>query len=253
MADTESGAQVAQIFISDLHLAPSRPEIVRLFESFLHGPATEAEGLYILGDLFEYWAGDDDLEDPFNRRVMQAIDTCASRGTRIHFMRGNRDFLVGDAFALAGNLTLLDDPMRAELADGPALLSHGDQLCTDDREYQAFRERVRSKAWITEFLGRPLDERKAEIEALRRRSEAEKRVKSMAIMDVSERAVIETFRHHGLTRLIHGHTHRPAHHRLVVDGVDCERWVLADWYDRGSYLLSDASGTRSLPWPAGNA
>ena len=253
MADTESGAQVAQIFISDLHLAPSRTEIVRLFESFLHGPATEAEGLYILGDLFEYWAGDDDLEDPFNRRVMQAIDTCASRGTRIHFMRGNRDFLVGDAFALAGNLTLLDDPMRAELADGPALLSHGDQLCTDDREYQAFRERVRSKAWITEFLGRPLDERKAEIEALRRRSEAEKRVKSMAIMDVSERAVIETFRHHGLTRLIHGHTHRPAHHRLVVDGVDCERWVLADWYDRGSYLLSDASGTRSLPWPAGNA
>ena len=253
MADTESGAQVAQIFISDLHLAPSRPEIVRLFESFLHGPATEAEGLYILGDLFEYWAGDDDLEDPFNRRVMQAIDTCASRGTRIHFMRGNRDFLVGDAFALAGNLTLLDDPMRAELADGPALLSHGDQLCTDDSEYQAFRERVRSKAWITEFLGRPLDERKAEIEALRRRSEAEKRVKSMAIMDVSERAVIETFRHHGLTRLIHGHTHRPAHHRLVVDGVDCERWVLADWYDRGSYLLSDASGTRSLPWPAGNA
>ncbi len=244
---------MAQIFISDLHLAPSRPEIVRLFESFLHGPATEAEGLYILGDLFEYWAGDDDLEDPFNRRVMQAIDTCASRGTRIHFMRGNRDFLVGDAFALAGNLTLLDDPMRAELADGPALLSHGDQLCTDDREYQAFRERVRSKAWITEFLGRPLDERKAEIEALRRRSEAEKRVKSMAIMDVSERAVIETFRHHGLTRLIHGHTHRPAHHRLVVDGVDCERWVLADWYDRGSYLLSDASGTRSLPWPAGNA
>jgi len=244
---------VAQIFISDLHLAPSRPEIVRLFESFLQGPATEAEGLYILGDLFEYWAGDDDLEDPFNRRVMQAIAMCASRGTRIHFMRGNRDFLVGDAFALAGNLTLLDDPMRAELADGPALLSHGDQLCTDDLEYQAFRARVRSKAWIAEFLERPLDERKAEIEALRRRSETEKRVKSMAIMDVSERAVIETFRHHGLTRLIHGHTHRPAHHRLVVDGRDCERWVLADWYDCGSYLLSDASGIRSLSWPAGNA
>lgn len=244
---------MAQVFISDLHLAPSRPEIVRLFESFLHGPAIEAKELYILGDLFEYWAGDDDLEDPFNRRVMQAIAMCASRGTRIHFMRGNRDFLVGDAFALAGNLTLLDDPMRVELADGPALLSHGDQLCTDDLEYQAFRARVRSKEWIAEFLKRPLDERKTEIEALRQRSETEKRVKSMAIMDVSEPAVIDTFRHHGLTRLIHGHTHRPAHHRLVVNGRDCGRWVLADWYDTGNYLLADESGIRSMPWTADNA
>ena len=244
---------MAQVFISDLHLAPSRPEIVRLFESFLRGPAAGSDALYILGDLFEYWAGDDDLTDPFNRRIMQALAACSAQGTRIQFMRGNRDFLVGEAFAGAGCLTLLDDPSRVQLADGPALLSHGDALCTDDLEYQAFRARVRSMAWIAEFLGRPLDARKAEIEALRRRSEVEKRVKSMAIMDVSEQAVIETFRHHGVTRLIHGHTHRPAHHRLMVDGKDCERWVLADWYDRGSYLLSDASGIRSMPWPDGNA
>lgn len=239
---------MAQVFISDLHLSPVRPGIVALFESFLTGPAAAADTLYILGDLFEYWAGDDDLAAPFNRRIAQQLAACAGRGTRVFFMRGNRDFLAGGGFAGACGLTLLDDPAGVILDDGPALLSHGDALCTGDLEYQAFRSKVRSEDWMSGFLARPLAERKAEIEALRSKSEDEKRIKPMAIMDVSETAVIDMIRRSGARRLIHGHTHRPARHLHNVDGRQCERWVLADWYDRGSYLLCDGSGLRALDW-----
>ncbi len=239
---------MTQLFISDLHLSPGRPAIVRLFQEFLRGPARKAEALYMLGDLFEYWAGDDDLSDPFNNSIAQDLAKCASCGTRVHFMRGNRDFLVDAGFARACGLTLLDDPTRVELADGTVLLSHGDALCTDDADYQAFRATVRSTDWIAAFLARPLHERKREIEALRARSEAEKRLKPAAIMDVNETAVAHFFREHDCERLIHGHTHRPARHEHMVNGRHCERWVLADWYDKGSYLVSDSAGLRALPW-----
>ena len=239
---------MAQLFISDLHLSASRPHILRLFLDFLLGPARQAEALYILGDLFEYWAGDDDLADPFNQGIAKALAACAAAGTRVSFMRGNRDFLVGKQFAAACGLQLLEDPVQVELADGGAVLSHGDALCTDDKAYQAFRATVRSADWRAAFLARPLEERKREIEAMRARSEAEKRVKSAAIMDVSEAAVAEFFRRRDCPRMIHGHTHRPAHHEHTVDGRRCERWVLADWYDKGSYLHSDPDGIRAVPW-----
>jgi UDP-2,3-diacylglucosamine hydrolase len=239
---------VAQLFISDLHLSPGRPEILRLFLDFLLGPARQAEALYILGDLFEYWAGDDDLADPFNQGIAKALAACASGGTRVSFMRGNRDFLVGEEFAAACGLQLLDDPIQVDIADGSAILSHGDALCTGDAAYQEFRAKVRSADWSAAFLARPLGERKREIEALRARSEAEKRVKPKALMDVNEMAVAGLFRRYGCSRLIQGHTHRPARHEHTVDGRHCERWVLADWYDSGSYLRSDREGLRALPW-----
>jgi UDP-2,3-diacylglucosamine hydrolase len=243
--------RVAQLFISDLHLSPARPLIVSLFESFLRGPAQASTALYILGDLFEYWAGDDDLSDAFNSRIAQSLSDCSRRGTRVFFMHGNRDFLAGDAFARACGLTLLTDPARVQLDDGEVLLSHGDALCTDDHEYQAFRTTVRSPAWRRSFLERPLAERKAEIEALRAQSETQKRIKPAAIMDVNEAAVCDLFRRENATRLIHGHTHRPAHHRHSVDGSLCDRWVLADWYDSGSYLHCDETGIRSMAWTGG--
>ncbi|OFZ99022.1 MAG: UDP-2,3-diacylglucosamine diphosphatase [Betaproteobacteria bacterium RIFCSPLOWO2_02_FULL_62_17] len=239
---------MSQLFISDLHLSPDRPPIVSLFLDFLVGPARKAKALYILGDLFEYWAGDDDLAEPFNRRITDALAQCSAGGTLLYFMRGNRDFLVGADFARACGLTLLEEPTGVELADGAAMLSHGDALCTDDADYQAFRAEIRSEEWSASFLARPLDERKREIEAMRSRSEAEKRVKPAAIMDVNETAVANFFREHDCGRLIHGHTHRPARHEHRVNGRHCERWVLADWYDKGSYLVSDHAGLRALPW-----
>ncbi len=241
---------MAQLFISDLHLSPGRPEILRLFLDFLLGPARQAEALYILGDLFEYWPGDDDLADPFNHGIAKALAACASGGTRVSFVRGNRDFLVGKEFAAACSLQLLDDPIQVDLPDGGVILSHGDALCTDDAAYQEFRARVRSADWSAAFLARPLSERKREIETLRARSEAEKRVKPLAIMDVNELAVADLFHRYGCSRLIHGHTHRPARHELTVDDRHCERWVLADWYDSGSYLLVDPNGIRAVAWPS---
>lgn len=239
---------MTQLFISDLHLTNGRPEIVRLFLEFLVGPARFAKALYILGDLFEYWAGDDDLDDPFNNSIALSLAQYAAAGPRVYFMHGNRDFLVGAGFAKACGLTLLDDPVVIDLEDGAVLLSHGDTLCTDDLEYQRFRATVREASWANAFLARPLEERKHEIAALRARSETEKRAKPAAIMDVNETAVANFFREHHCPRLIHGHTHRPAHHQHTVDGRQCERWVLADWYDKGSYLISDHTGLRAQSW-----
>ncbi|MBI3141128.1 MAG: UDP-2,3-diacylglucosamine diphosphatase [Rhodocyclales bacterium] len=237
---------MASLFVSDLHLCPSRPQIGRLFSRFLQGPARNARALYVLGDLFEYWAGDDDLDDPFNGEVCAALRGLSESGVAVFFMAGNRDFLLGAAFARAAGLTLLAEPARLDLEGTPTLLMHGDTLCTDDAQYQAFRAQVRTADWQRSFLAQPLAERKGRIEALRRESEAQKRIKPMAIMDVNAQAVAEVLREHGCTRLIHGHTHRPAHHDLEVDGRRCERWVLADWYDRGSYLECDAAGCRTV-------
>ncbi len=234
------------LFISDLHLCASRPEIRRIFFDFLEREARGARALYILGDLFEYWAGDDDLGDPFNAAVTAALARLAAAGVPIYLMHGNRDFLIGEAFARASKVTLLRDPALLNLDGERVLLLHGDTLCTLDEQYQAFRRKARSAAWISELLHRPLAERKAAIEALRRQSEQEKRGKPAAIMDVAPAAVEATLRRHGYPRLIHGHTHRPAHHAHNVDGHACERWVLADWYQGGSYLACDESGCRAV-------
>jgi len=231
---------LAVFFISDLHLSASRPEINRVFFEFLRSPARRAESLYILGDLFEYWAGDDDLGEPFNASVVAALAECSRGGPSLYFMHGNRDFLLGADFATACNARLIGDPHSLDLFGTRTLLMHGDTLCTDDVDYQRFRAEVRAPAWRKEFLSLPLAVRKERIGALRARSETEKRRKAPEIMDVNRGAVEAMLREHGYPRLIHGHTHRPARHVHVVDGHTCERWVLSDWYERGSYLRCDA-------------
>ena len=233
---------MAVYFISDLHLSDSRPDINQVFFEFLRGPALQAESLYILGDLFEYWAGDDDLGDPFNHSIATALAEYSRSGSVLRFMHGNRDFLLDGEFARACGGRLLDDPYALDLFGKPTLLMHGDTLCTDDLDYQKFRVQVRNPVWQKGFLALPLDQRKRQIEAVRQTSESEKTRKAPEIMDVNPAAVEATLREHAYPRLIHGHTHRPARHVHRVDGRTCERWVLADWYRTGSYLRCDEHG-----------
>ncbi len=242
----------AALFVSDLHLCPTRPAIVRLFVDFLAEQARKADALYILGDMFDYWAGDDELADPdapFSASIAAALKTLGGRGTRLYFIKGNRDFLAGEAFARATGMTPLDEPHLANIAGVPTLLLHGDTLCSDDTAYQEFRREVRRPAWREAFLNRPLPERRAQIAALRARSEQAKLGKSAAIMDVNAGAVAELLRAYGYPRLIHGHTHRPGYHEHLVDDHLCQRWVLGDWYNKGSYLACDERGCAALPLP----
>lgn len=230
------------LFISDLHLSADLPHSAAAFQRFISTLAPQAEALYILGDLFEYWAGDDDLHEPFHSEVIAALRNLAGHGTRIFLMHGNRDLLLGAAFAQEAGLTLLDDPTLLDLYGSATLLSHGDQLCTDDVEYQKFRSQVRSPKFQEKFLAQPLVERKAYIAQLRQQSIAAKQVKDSAIMDVNVDAVTALLREYRYPRLIHGHTHRPMHHEHMVDGHRCERWVLSDWDQQLSALRCDAQG-----------
>lgn len=231
------------LFISDLHLTPERPEILQLFHAFAEGlDPTEVEGLYILGDLFEAWVGDDE-DDPVLRGIVQALRALVERGIPVHFMRGNRDFLAGRGFAEASGCHLLEDPACIELHGRAVLLSHGDTLCTDDVAYQRFRAQVRDPAWQRALLARPLAERRRLAAQLREESERSTAGKRPELMDVNPAAVEAAFRTHGVDLLIHGHTHRPAIHALTVDGRRCWRIVLGDWYAQGSVLEADARGT----------
>lgn len=200
----------------------------------------------MLGDLFEYWIGDDSLAQPFNRQVAEAFQGLARRGTQLYFMHGNRDFLIGEEFARAAGMTLLEDGTEIDLYGSRTLLMHGDALCTDDVEYQKLRAMVRNPAWQRTFLAKPIEERIRMAQALRGESEQAKQAKDAAIMDVSVPTVESVLRAHGYPRLIHGHTHRPARHEHVVDGRLCERFVLADWYQQGSYLACDADGCHAV-------
>jgi len=238
------------LFISDLHLCPTRPAIVRLFEDFLSRQAVQADALYILGDLFEYWAGDDSLGETFNATICSALKNLADHGTRVLFIAGNRDFLADTGFALASGAQMLAEPTLTDISGTATLLMHGDTLCSEDVSYQDFRRTVRSAAWRAGFLAQPLAARKAQIEALRQKSEREKLVKSAASMDVNATSVATLLRSHGYPRLIHGHTHHPAHHTHTIDGHVCERWVLGDWYASGSYLACDEIAWRAVTLPA---
>ena len=233
-------------FISDLHLTSARAEINRLFFDFLEGPARRADHLYILGDLFEYWVGDDDLADPFNARVTAGLKALASAGVPASVMHGNRDILMLQGFAQASGARLIADPTIVDLYGTRTLLMHGDSLCTDDVQYQAFRRRARSPWRQRAFLLQPLWLRRAEIERGRRKSERTKQTKSAEIMDVTTTAVEQAFRDSGCVRMIHGHTHRPARHVHVVDGTTRERWVLSDWYRHGQYLRVAPDGCTSV-------
>jgi UDP-2,3-diacylglucosamine hydrolase len=232
------------LFISDLHLASERPRTLKQFFDFVSGPARTAQALYVLGDLFEYWAGDDDMDDPLNRSAADAFRELSSGGTGVYFMRGNRDLLVGREFAQRAAAQLLEDPTLLDLHGTRTLLMHGDTLCTDDVEYQKFRAYAHNPQNQARFLAQPLSARRAELDALRVKSESSKQQKSAEIMDVNEAAVERVLREAGYPRLIHGHTHRRARHVHDVDGHPCERWVLGDWYDNGSYLRCDERGCR---------
>ena len=230
------------LFISDLHLTVERPHINLQFYDFLETVAPAAEALYILGDLFDYWIGDDDTEDPLNTGVSGALAHLAQRGVPVYLMHGNRDLLIGLAFAARCNAQIISDPTVLDLYGTRTLLMHGDTLCTDDLEYQNFRSYTHNPQTQLQFLQQPLAARHQQMRGMRTHSEASKSIKAAAIMDVSTVAVEQVLRQHDYPRLIHGHTHRPAKHAHVVDGRECERWVLSDWFDRGGYLRCDAGG-----------
>lgn len=234
------------LFISDLHLCDSRPNITQAFIVFLQETAVKAQALYILGDLFEYWAGDDAIEAGHQQIVIAALKRLNSQGVALFFIHGNRDFLLSDGFAQATLGNILPDPTLLHLYNNSVLLSHGDIFCTDDIAYQQFRTQVRAPAWQNQFLNQSLDARIAFIELVRMKSEQEKPLKSMQIMDVNQQAVEAMLReYHYPPLLIHGHTHRPNKHIIKIDNHTCERWVLGDWYEQGSYLKLDESGCQS--------
>lgn len=224
------------LFIADLHLCAAETATTRAFEAFVAGPARQAKTLYILGDLFEYWAGDDDLAAPYHRHIADLLAELTKTGTEVIFVAGNRDFLIGTDFCTATGITLATEPVTLSLGARPAILLHGDVLCTDDHAYQAFRQQVRNPAWQAAFLARPLEERRSIIEGVRAHSEAGKQQKSADIMDVNESAVVSAFQSAECDLMIHGHTHRPATHIHDIENQPCERWVLADWHGSAPYL-----------------
>jgi UDP-2,3-diacylglucosamine hydrolase len=227
---------VPALFISDLHLTEERPEANERFIDFLEGKARSSEALYILGDFFEYWIGDDDLEDPFNAVLAGLLRQLTAGGVRLYLMHGNRDFLLGARFCEATGAELLADPSVHEIEGVRTLLVHGDTLCTDDLDYQNWRRTARSEAFQREFLAKSLAERRLAIVGMREKSKEVVRAKPAEIMDVNDEAVAQAMRTHAVSRIVHGHTHRPGRHALTIDGRPAERWVLPDWYGRGGYL-----------------
>ena len=201
----------------------------------------------MLGDLFNAWPGDDDSGDPFNAPVIDAFRRLSDRGIPLVFQHGNRDFLLGSRFAQLTGGTLLPEEIVVDIEGAPTLLMHGDQLCTDDVGYQKFRAQVRNPQWQQMVLTHPLAMRKALAKEMREGSDASKSGKSMDIMDVNADAVANAFRRHGVSRMIHGHTHRPARHMLTVDGRECERIVLPDWRETGAYVTVDAERIETHP------
>jgi len=236
------------LFISDLHLSADHAQSTAAFKFFIGSLTSQTKALYILGDLFEYWAGDDDLHDPFHTQVINALHGLARNGTQIYLMRGNRDLLMGTALADAAGAILLDDPTLLDLYGMSTLLSHGDTLCIDDIEYQKFRAQTHDVRFQQDFLAQPLADRKKYIEQLRIQSNAAKQNKDSAIMDVNDSAVATLLRENNYPRLIHGHTHRPNRHEHLVDGHICERWVLSDWDQQASALRCDAQGCKAIKY-----
>jgi UDP-2,3-diacylglucosamine hydrolase len=233
---------MASLFIADLHLDESRPHITALFERYLAGEEVRrADALYILGDLVEAWIGDDD-DAELPARIARATRAVRDAGVPVWFMPGNRDFLLGRDYAERAGLALLEDGVVHELHGRPTLLMHGDTLCTDDVAYQTVRRQVRTPEWKANILAMPLEARRAFAAKARADSRAHTGSTMESIMDVNADAVAQAMREAGVTRLIHGHTHRPAIHAFRLDGQDAQRIVLGDWYEQGSVLRIDAGG-----------
>ena len=229
------------LFISDLHLGAERPDITATFIEFLRTQARQAEALYILGDLFEVWIGDD-VAIAAHQPIINALKNLTDSGIPVYVMHGNRDFLLGDAFASASGCQLVAEPLVINLHGTPTLLMHGDVLCTDDVDYQRFRAQVRNPAWQQKILALTPQQRTALAQDYRNQSREQSSQKSMEIMDVNPHAVENTLREHGVSHMIHGHTHRLAVHDIQVDGKPARRTVLGDWHHQGSVLVCDDTG-----------
>ena len=239
-------AHTRALFISDLHLQAAHPRTADAFLHFLAERAIRADALYLLGDIFEYWAGDDDLADPFHQTIAGALRDLAGRGVALYWMAGNRDFLAGAEFARAAGLTLLDEPHVMHAGGHTIALVHGDAQCTGDTAYMTFRAQVRDAAWQRQFLAMPLAQRKAIIAGLREGSRSAQHDKSYEVMDVAPAAVAALFDATGADTIIHGHTHRPALHADAASGR--RRFVLPDWEldaepARGGWIALGADGT----------
>lgn len=243
-----SGVRWLALFASDVHLQPAIPRTTEAFLQFLRTWARHSRALYLLGDLFEYWAGDDDLEDPFHRQIVRALRDLSDAGVALYWIGGNRDFLIGDRFAAAAGMARLTDPAVVNFDGNPVVLAHGDAQCTDDLAYMHFRRQVRDDAWQATFLAQPLSQRKAIIAGMREQSKAAMRGKSAEIMDVNESAIASLFADSGARLMIHGHTHRPARHLYATADGYLTRHVLPDWDcedapARGGWLSIDLGGT----------
>ena len=238
------------LFISDLHLDPSRPAITDLFLDFLRGEARQADALYILGDLFEAWIGDDTPSSAADA-VALALREVSDAGVPVYFIRGNRDFLLGNDYAARAGMRILPDPSVIQLYGKPVLLQHGDLLCTDDVAYQAFRAQTRDPAFIAQFLSQSLEARVAFAQKARAASQAHQsemkqddKATFETVTDVAPAEVLATFQRYGVSTMIHGHTHRPAIHTVNAGEHSFTRIVLGDWYEQGSVLRVDADGYR---------
>lgn len=238
------------LFISDLHLDGAHAAAIEQFEAFLAGPARGAEALYILGDLFESWIGDDD-DDPDRSRVCRALRALTEAGVACHVGHGNRDFLLGRGFEQRTGCRILPDPTVVERYGSRVLLTHGDALCTEDVSYQRLRSVVRDPGWQRRFMRLPLATRRTLADAARAGSRAHTGMVAADIMDASESAVVDVLRASGLRTLVHGHTHRPGVHEFLVAGEPARRYVLGAWYEQGSFLRWDATGFELLTLPRG--
>ena len=234
------------LIVSDIHLSDLKPEITQYFLGFLKTLAGQAQYLYILGDLFDYWIGDEEIKKPSASAIVKSLKEVSKSGTDIFLLHGNRDFLLGEKFANAAGLKIINEETPVNLYDNHLLLMHGDTLCTDDVDYQEFRTKVHNKNWQNCFLAKPIEERQKFARYARATSEKNKAVKSAEIMDVNNDTVRNIFRKHNFRTLIHGHTHRPAHHTLIIDGVLCNRYVLPDWDTGGGYLQCDQTGCQII-------
>ncbi|MFW6191784.1 MAG: UDP-2,3-diacylglucosamine diphosphatase [Thiohalospira sp.] len=236
------------ILASDMHLDPERPESMALFDRFLDEIAAGADALYLLGDLFEVWLGDDAIH-PAYEPVLERLAALSRAGTAVCIQHGNRDFLMGSGLAERLGATLLPEEAVAELGGTPTLLLHGDTLCTDDTAYQAFRAQVRDPAWQAGFLALSPEERMEQARQARAASREAQAAVDNEITDVNAGAVAEAFRRHDVRQMIHGHTHRPADHALSVDGRPARRLVLPQWTDRGGYIRCDEDTCKLLAYP----
>ncbi len=223
------------LFISDLHLTESKPEITDCFFRFLRQDAIHADALYILGDLFEFWVGDDD-NSPFNLSVKQALKTLTSSGVPCFFIQGNRDFLVGERFARETGVILLDEESVITLYGKKVLILHGDTLCTDDVKYQEYRAKVHQKWLQIVYNLLPLWLKKKVVSKVQGNIGEDKKMKSLTIMDVNQTTVEQRLKASNVALMVHGHTHRPDIHHFTANNQACTRIVLGDWYEQGSVL-----------------